>query len=164
MSRRRSGLSQREYAKLAGISRAQVRKDIARGLVVLHPDGSIDGEASLRLRRELVDPVRSGEARGRLPPGANVAEFRRELLRLDVALKCCELERRQAEVVDRARAREAIRAITRAILDHIRRWPERAAAGLAAALGIEDTARVRTALERRLAAHLEELGPLEPRL
>ncbi len=162
----RQGLTQAEYARLLGVSRQMVQKDRRAGRLVLYDDGSINAEASLELRRRLLDPTRGGRRNG--PVGRDtdptLAELRRELLRLDVALKELELSKRRAEVVERARAAEAIRAITRAILDHVRRWPERAAADIAAALGVGDVARVRAVLESRLAAHLGELDPLEPRL
>ncbi len=129
-------------------------------------DSSINPEASLELRRRLLDPTRGGCRDG--PVGRDtdptLAELRRELLRLDVVLKELELSKRRGEVVERDKAAEAVRTITTAILDHIRRWPERAAAGIAETLRVGDVARVRAVLERRLAAHLEELGPLEPRL
>jgi hypothetical protein len=40
------GMSEREYAARAGLSRGAIQKAKASGRLVLHPDGSIDADAS----------------------------------------------------------------------------------------------------------------------
>lgn len=40
------GLSRRRYAALWGVSETAIRKAIARGLVFLHEDGTVDAELS----------------------------------------------------------------------------------------------------------------------
>ena len=40
------GMSEREYAAHAGLSRGAIQKAKAAGRLVLHPDGSIDADAS----------------------------------------------------------------------------------------------------------------------
>src|SRR5512143_4074225 len=54
--RGRAGLSEREYAAHAGISRGAVQKARASGRLVLHPDGSIDAAASDTRRAQATDP------------------------------------------------------------------------------------------------------------
>ncbi len=164
--RKRKGLTQAEYAKLLGVTRQMVAKDRRAGRLVLYDDGSINPEASLELRRRLLDPTRGGRRGG--PAGRDtdptLAELRCELLRLDVALKELELSKRRAEVVDRDKARRAMIEIATAIREHVLAWSARVAPELAAALGVEDVHRVEAELDKRLRDHLAELGPDEPRL
>ena len=54
--RGRAGLSEREYAAHAGISRGAVQKARASGRLVLHADGSIDAAASDARRAQATDP------------------------------------------------------------------------------------------------------------
>jgi hypothetical protein len=54
--RGRAGLSDREYAAHAGISRGAVQKARASGRLVLHADGSIDAAASDARRAQATDP------------------------------------------------------------------------------------------------------------
>ena len=56
MTIQRQGLSEREYAAHAGISRGAVQKARAAGRLVLHPDGSVDAAASDGRRRQATDP------------------------------------------------------------------------------------------------------------
>ena len=68
----RKGLSEREYARHAGLSRGAVQKARSSGRLVLHPDGSID---AVGLGRAPGAGDRSGEtaqpsATARLPAGA----------------------------------------------------------------------------------------------
>ncbi len=56
MSIQRQGLSEREYAAHAGVSRGAVQKARASGRLVLHPDGSIDAAASDARRGHATDP------------------------------------------------------------------------------------------------------------
>ena len=54
--RGRAGLSEREYAAHAGVSRGAVQKARASGRLVLHGDGSIDAAASDARREQATDP------------------------------------------------------------------------------------------------------------
>lgn len=56
------GMSERQYAAHAGISRGAVQKARAAGRLVLHPDGSIDAAASDARRAQFTDPARSRRA------------------------------------------------------------------------------------------------------
>ena len=58
MSSERAGISEREYARHAGISRGAVRNARAAGRLVLLADGSIDAAASDARRAETTDPAR----------------------------------------------------------------------------------------------------------
>jgi hypothetical protein len=50
------GMSEREYATRAGLSRGAIQKAKTSGRLVLHPDGSIDAEASDARRATATDP------------------------------------------------------------------------------------------------------------
>jgi len=58
VSSERAGISEREYARHAGISRGAVRNARAAGRLVLLADGSIDAAASDARRTETTDPAR----------------------------------------------------------------------------------------------------------
>ena len=53
----RVGMSEREYAHHAGVSRGAVQKARASGRLVLHADGSIDAPASDARRAQATDPA-----------------------------------------------------------------------------------------------------------
>jgi len=53
------GLSERQYATRVGLSRGAIQKAKEAGRLVLHPDGSIDAEASDRRRAAMTDPTKS---------------------------------------------------------------------------------------------------------
>src|SRR5512134_3830795 len=55
--RDRAGMSEREYATHASVSRGAVQKARASGRLVLHPDGSIDATASDARRVQATDPA-----------------------------------------------------------------------------------------------------------
>ena len=61
----RKGLSEREYARHAGLSRGAVQKARSSGRLVLHPDGSIDAAASDARRRQATDPAKQRSHRSR---------------------------------------------------------------------------------------------------
>ena len=62
MSSERAGISERAYARHAGISRGAVRNARAAGRLVLLADGSIDAAASDARRTETTDPARQPPA------------------------------------------------------------------------------------------------------
>src|SRR5690554_6486065 len=53
------GLSEREYATHAGLSRGAIQKAKATDRLVLYPDGSIDAAASDLRRGEMTDPSKT---------------------------------------------------------------------------------------------------------
>ncbi len=54
----RTGMSERDYARHARISRGAIRNARAAGRLVFHADGSIDAAASDALRARTADPAR----------------------------------------------------------------------------------------------------------
>ena len=56
------GMSEREYAAHAGLSRGAIQKAKASGRLVLHADGSIDATASDTRRAAATDPSKSRAA------------------------------------------------------------------------------------------------------
>jgi hypothetical protein len=65
----RAGMSEREYAAHAGISRGAVQKARTSGRLVLHADGSIDAAASDARRAQATDPaMQRGRQRSPLRP------------------------------------------------------------------------------------------------
>ena len=61
------GMSEREYAARAGLSRGAIQKAKAAGRLLLHPDGSIDPEASDARRAGETDPSKQRPAPERPP-------------------------------------------------------------------------------------------------
>jgi hypothetical protein len=57
------GMSEREYAARAGLSRGAIQKAKLAGRLVLHPDGSIDAAASDAQRAIATDPSKQRGAR-----------------------------------------------------------------------------------------------------
>jgi hypothetical protein len=69
MTLQRLGMSEREYAAHAGISRGAVQKARTSGRLVLHADGSIDAAASDARRAQATDPaMQRGRQRSPLRP------------------------------------------------------------------------------------------------
>ncbi|MCB1338121.1 MAG: hypothetical protein KDK10_11945, partial [Maritimibacter sp.] len=56
------GMSERQYAARVGLSRGAIQKAKATERLVLHPDGSIDAEASDARRAETTDPAKTRKA------------------------------------------------------------------------------------------------------
>jgi flagellar biosynthesis protein FlhB len=74
MSLQRHGMSERQYAAHAGISRGAVQKARASGRLVLHADGSIDAAASDARRAQATDPaMQRGRQRSPLRPVPDAA-------------------------------------------------------------------------------------------
>ena len=181
------GMSERQYAAHAGISRGAVQKARSAGRLVLHPDGSIDAAASDARRREATDPARrraaSGGARVRpvaeaavgsvretlreqgLPSGPRVtyveARTAHEIARAHLAR--LKLQERRGELVDRARATALVFRLAREERDAWANWPARVAALMAAGLGVEAHS-MQKVLEAHVRAQLAELADLKPEL
>ena len=177
------GLSERQYAAHAGLSRGAIQKAKEAGRLVLHPDGSIDAAASDLRRAETTDPSKS-----RKPPApklkpvpeaavAAVGETLREqglaapavgggttFLQAKTAnevLKAQErrirLQKLKGELVDRARAETLMFRLAREERDAWVTWPARAAALMAAELtaALGDAGEVEAALMQKvLEAHV----------
>ena len=184
--RGRAGLSEREYAAHAGISRGAVLKARASGRLVLHADGSIDAAASDARRVQTTDPGKQPVGREALKPvpeaavGAVSDTLREQGLptpatagvmtylqarTANEVLKAQErrirLQKLKGEVVDRARATTLVFRLARQERDAWAGWPARVAALMAAELGIGAHA-MQTVLETHVRQHLAEL--VDPRI
>ena len=189
------GMSEREYAARAGLSRGAIQKAKTAGRLVLHPDGSIDADASDARRAASTDPSKqrgprspersterpSPTAAPKLKPVptaavAAVGDTLREhglpspsgggatFLQAKTAnevLKSQErrlkLQKLKGELVDRARAEALVFRLARETRDAWVNWPARAAALIAAELGL-DPAAMQKVLEAHVRAHLDELS------
>ena len=184
------GMSEREYAARAGLSRGAIQKAKAAGRLVVHADGSIDPEASDARRAAATDPSKQRGAtaperspvappklkpvpnaalsavgdtlreNGLPPPATGGATFLQaktanEVLKSqDRRLK---LQKLKGELVDRARAEALVFRLARETRDAWVNWPARAAALIAAELGL-GPATMQKVLEAHVRAHLDELG------
>lgn len=148
------GMSEREYAAHAGISRGAVQKAKTAGRLVLHADGSIDAERSDTRRTATTDPAKSRLAeRGRLaaepdPPepqapagGAPRASSGDSFMKARTANEVWKAQERQirlaqlkGELVDRDRAVALVFRLARQERDAWVTWPARVAALMAADL------------------------------
>ncbi len=187
MTTQRHGMSERAYARHAGISRGAVQKARQSGRLVLLADGSIDAAASDARRTQTTDPAK--QRRGASPPMRPVPETAVEAvndtLREDgrpapvaaggmtylqartanEVLKAQErrlrLQQLKGELVDRARAIALVFRLARQERDAWAGWPARVAAMMAAELGA-DAHGVQTVLESHVRAHLGELAEVRP--
>lgn len=176
------GMSEREYAARAGLSRGAIQKAKAAGRLVLYADGSIDPEASEARRAVATDPSKQrrepppklkpvpnaalsavGDTlreNGLPPPATGGATFLQAKTANEV-LKSQErrlkLQKLKGELVDRARAEALVFRLARETRDTWVNWPARAAALIAAELGL-DPAAMQKVLEAHVRAHLDELA------
>jgi hypothetical protein len=183
------GLSERQYAARVGLSRGAIQKAKATGRLVQHGDGSIDAVASDALRAEATDPSKIRKAlQPKLKPVPEAAvsavgETLREqglaappvgsgttFLQAKTAnevLKAQErrlrLQKLKGELIDRSRALSLVFRLARQERDVWVNWPARAAALMAADLGVE-TASMQKVLEKHVRAQLDELAEVKPDL
>jgi hypothetical protein len=182
------GMSEREYAARAGLSRGAIQKAKTAGRLALHPDGSIDADASDARRTAATDPSKQRGTRapersaspklkpvpiaalsavgdtlrenGLAPPSGSGATFLQAKTANEV-LKSQErrlkLQKLKGELVDRARAEALVFRLAREARDAWVNWPARAAALIAAELGLEPAA-MQKVLEAHVRAHLDELS------
>jgi len=177
------GLSERQYAARAGLSRGAIQKAKAAGRLVLYGDGSIDAAASDKRRAETTDPSKTRKAPApKLKPVpeaavAAVGDTLREqglsapavgggttFLQAKTAnevLKAQErrirLQKLKGELVDRARAETLMFRLARDERDAWVTWPARVAALMASELtaALGDTCEVEAALMQKvLEAHV----------
>jgi hypothetical protein len=180
------GLSERQYAAHAGVSRGAVQKARGAGRLVLFPDGSIDARASDIRRAAATDPskqrVRPGQSQRfkpvpqaalgsvretlkeqGLPAGGSVtfvqARTAHEIAKAHLAR--LKLQERRGELIDRARATALVFRLAREERDAWLNWPARVAALIAADLGVEAHA-VQKLIEAHVRGHLGELAEVKP--
>jgi hypothetical protein len=180
------GMSERQYAAHAGISRGAVQKARAAGRLVLFPDGSIDARASDIRRAAATDPSKQRQQADKpsrlkpvaeaalgsvretlkeqgLPAGGNVtfvqARTAHEIAKAHLAR--LKLQERKRELVDRARATALVFRLAREERDAWANWPARIAALIAAELGVEAHP-MQKILEAHVRAHLAELADVRP--
>lgn len=178
-------MSERRYAAYAGITRGAVSKARLSGRLVLHPDGSIDAARSDHRRATTTDP---SQQRGRHAPSVRpvpqaavgaVSETLREqglpspegkidfmAARtanevLKARLRRMELQQKEGELVDRARAVALVFRLARQERDVWLGWPARVAALMAAELGVDAHA-LQTVLETHVREHLGSLAEVRP--
>ena len=180
---RRLGLSEREYARHAGVSRGCVQKARSSNRLVLYEDGSIDAAASDVRRAQATDPAKQRgrhataarlvgwEAAGATQPelalrasSAGAITYLQARTTNEV-LKAQErrlrLQQLKGELVDRARAVDLVFRLARQERDAWLGWPTRIAASMAAELGV-DAHTMQTVLEARVRQHLGELAAIHP--
>lgn len=175
------GMSERQYAAHAGISRGAVQKAKAAGRLVLLDDGSIDAASSDARRAAATDPAKAPAARGMKPVAEAALGSVRETLRehglpanrisfveartaheiAKAHLTRLRLQERRGELVDRAGATGLVFRLARQERDAWINWPARVAALMAAELGVEAHAMQRV-LETHVRAHLAELAEVRP--
>src|SRR5512135_2949736 len=178
--RGRAGLSEREYAAHAGISRGAVQKARASSRLVLHTDGSINAAASDARRAQATDPSmhpvpeaavgtvsETLREQGLPAPAAAGGMTYLQARTANEVLKAQErkmrLQKLKGEVVDRARATALVFRLARQERDAWAGWPARVAAMMAAELGIDAHA-MQTVLESHVRAHLGELAEVRTEL
>lgn len=180
------GMSERQYAAHAGVSRGAVQKARAAGRLVLFPDGSIDARASDMRRAATTDPSKQRTQSGKaarlkpvpeaalgsvretlkeqgLPAGSNVtfvqARTAHEIAKAHLAR--LKLQDRRGELIDRARATALVFRLAREERDAWANWPARVAALMAAEFGVEAHA-MQKSLEMHVRVHLAELAEIKP--
>ena len=177
-------MSERQYAAHAGITRGAVSKARLCGRLVLHPDGSIDAGKSDQRRATTTDPSQQRGRHAHLRPVSDaavgaVAETLREqglpspegkidfmAARtanevLKARLRRMELQQKEGELVDRARATALVFRLARQERDVWLGWPARVAAMMAAELGVDAHA-LQTVLESHVREHLASLAEVRP--
>jgi hypothetical protein len=140
----RKGMSEREYARRAGVSRGCVQKARSSGRLVLHPDGSINATASDALRLQATDPSKQRgrhatftkpvpqEAAGAVADmpastagGLTFLQARTANEVIKAQLRRIELAKKNGELVDRALATALIFRLARQERDAWLGWPSR---------------------------------------
>jgi hypothetical protein len=155
------------------------------GRLVLHPDGSIDAVASDARRAAATDPSKQRGAPAPAPPklkpvpntaisavgdtlrenglpppttgGATFLQAKTANEVLKSQERRLKLQKLKGELVDRARAEALVFRLARQERDAWVNWPARAAALIAAELGL-DPAAMQKVLEAHVRAHLDELA------
>lgn len=180
------GMSERQYAAHARVSRGAVQKARAAGRLVLHPDGSIDAAASDARRAQATDPAkqrsRAAKAPGARPvpeaalgsvretlkeqglhsgPRVTYVDARTALVIAQAHIARLDLQERKGELVDRARSTALVFRVAREERDAWLNWPARVAALMASELGVEAHP-MQKVLEAHVRAHLAGLAEVRP--
>ena len=181
------GMSERQYAAHVGLSRGAIQKAKAAERLVLFPDGSIDAAASDRRRAETTDPSKTRKAatpklkpvpeaavtavgdtlreQGLAVPAVGGGTTFLQAKTANEVLKAQErrirLQKLKGELIERARALSLVFRLAREVRDAWVNWPARAAALMAADLGVEPAV-MQKVLEKHVRAHLDELAEVRP--
>ncbi len=181
------GLSERQYADRVGLSRGAIQKAKAAGRLELFADGSINATASDRRRAEATDPSKTRKATApKLKPvpeaavsavgdtlreqglaapltsgGTNFLHAKTANEVLKAQERRLKLSKLKGDLIDRGRALALVFRLAREARDAWVTWPARAAALMAADLGVEP-AQMQKALERHVRAHLDDLAEVKP--
>ncbi len=172
------GMSERQYAAHAGLSRGAIQKAKAAGRLVLLPDGSIDAPASDVRRAGMTDPSRTRKSpapelkpvpeaavtavgdtlreEGLPSPAAGGATTFLQARTANEVLKAQErrirLQMLKGELIERGRASALVFRLAREERDAWVNWPARAAALMAAELtaALGEGIEVETALMQKV--------------
>ena len=182
------GMSERQYAAHAGISRGAVQKARVAGRLVLCADGSIDAAASDVRRAAATDPAKQRSRAGQVgvqklrPISEAALDSVRDALKeqglpatgslsfvqartahegAKAHIARLKLQRMRGELVNRDNAAALVFQLAREERDTWLNWPARVAALMAAELGV-DAHTMQKVLEAHVRAHLASLA--EPRL
>ena len=163
------GMSEREYAAHSGLSRGGVQKARKNGRQVVHDDGSINAAASDVRRAEMTDPDQQRRSLGgdglASGPGDTTSyiKARTALTVYQAQERQLAIQKKKGALVDRARAETLVFRLARQERDVWVNWPARAAALMAADLGVEPAA-MQKVLEKHVRAQLDDLAEVKPDL
>jgi hypothetical protein len=177
------GMSERDYAEHAGISRGAVQKSRKTGRLVLFADGSINAVASDARRGSATDPDQQMRSRGGFGaagdgPAVSGPGDSTSYIKARTALTVYQAQERQLSIqkkkgvlVDRARAETLVFRLARQERDLWVTWPTRVAALMAAQLSADmekasgkavtiETAILQRVLETHVREQLDALADL----
>jgi hypothetical protein len=183
------GMSERQYAAHVGLSRGAIQKARAAERLVLFADGSIDAVASDARRAETTDPSKTRKPptpklkpvpeaavaavgdtlreQGLSAPvvggGTNFLQAKTANEVLKAQERRLRLSKLKGDLIERARALSLVFRLARQERDVWVNWPARAAALMAADLGVEPAAMQKT-LEKHVRAQLDDLAEVRPDL
>lgn len=183
------GMSERQYAAHAGLSRGAIQKAKVAGRLVLHTDGSIDAAASDAQRKVATDPSKQRQTvavpptlkpvpdaaltavrdtlrdNGLPAPGTGSSTTFLQAKTAHEVLKAQErrlrLDKMKGELIDRGKATALVFKLAREERDAWVNWPARVAALVAAELAV-DAGAVQKALETHVRAQLDDLSGIRP--
>ncbi len=170
------GMSERDYAAHAGLSRGAIQKAKRAGRLALFADGSIDAAASDARRAETTDPDQQRRSVGESSltgPGesSSYLKARTALTVYQAQERQIAIQKKKGALVDRARAEALVFRLARQERDAWVTWPARVAALIAAQVSAEcesasgvslaiDTAIMQRVLEAHVREQLDALAEL----
>lgn len=160
MSAKRVGMSQREYAAHAGVSRGAIEGDKRAGRLVLYRDGSINAEASDAKRNVGTDPVLSHRRDADAVPASGDTTFLKARTANEVTKaqeRQIRLQKLRGELVSRSIVTQTVFELARKERDAWTTWPARVAAIMAAEAKV-DAHLMESLLDRHVREHLAELA------